>query len=53
MPKTKEQIIEAYNNLRDCCVEEFEVDLLIEKYQLDKKAKHKLVQLARQALSDL
>lgn len=50
---TREQIINAHDNLRDCALAEWEVSQQEVQIKLEKQAAHKLTQLARQALLDI
>ena len=51
--ETKQQIINAYDNVRDCALAEYEISQEEVAIKQKKIAAHKLTQLARQALSDL
>lgn len=53
MPDPKEQIVNAYNNVRDCALAEFDIKQKVLKDQLELQAAHKLTQMAKSALADL
>ena len=50
---TKQDIEQAYDNLKQAHINEFELEQIVIKAQLEKTSAHKQTQLARQKVEEL